>query len=118
MKVSFKDFGPHVPDKDRYERGIDYLHHDFDLELDDAFYLVSQLKHNRSSVAIYTTSTVLDFSIDRDGLNLQIDGDSTWVASDLDLDVAKEILKACYEGCEDFGTTIPGTTIEWDAYFG
>ena len=118
MKVSFKDFGPHVPDKDRYERGIDYLHHDFDLELDDAFYLVSQLKHNRSSVAIYTTSTVVDFLIDRDGLNVQIDGNSTWVASDLDLDVAKEILKATYAGCEDFGTTIPGTTIEWDAYFG
>ena len=94
MKVSFKDFGPHVPDKDRYECGIDYLHHDLDLELEDAFYLVSQLKHNRSSVAIYTTSTVVDFSIDRDGLSVQIDGDSTWVASDLDLDVAKEILKA------------------------
>ena len=118
MKVSFKDFGPKVPDKDRYERGIDYLHHDFDLELDDAFYLISQLKHNRSSVAIYTTSAVVDFFIDRDGLNVQIDGDSTWVASDLDLDVAKEILNATYEGCEDFGTKIPGTTIEWDAYFG
>jgi hypothetical protein len=118
MKVSFKDFGPHVPDKDRYECGIDYLHHDFDLELDDAFYLVSHLKHNHSSVAIYAGPTVLDFSIDRDGLNVQIEGDSTWVASDLALDVAKEILKAAYDGCEDFGTTIPGTTIEWDAYFG
>ena len=40
------------------------------------------------------------------------------MASDLALDVAKEILKAAYDGCEDFGTTIPGTTIEWDAYFG
>jgi len=118
MKVSFKDFGPHVPDKDRYERGIDYLYQHFDLELDDAFYLLSQLKHNHSSVAIYTASTVVNFSIDRDGLNVQIDGICTWVASDLDLDVAKEILKAVYEGCEDFGTTIPGTTIEWDAYIG
>jgi hypothetical protein len=118
MKVTFKDFSPNVPDKDRYERGIDYLHHDFDLKLEEAFYLVSQLKHNRSSVAIYTPSAVVDFFIDRDGLHVQIDGNSTWAASDLDFDVAKEILRAAYEGCEDFGTTIPGTTIEWGAYFG
>jgi hypothetical protein len=118
MEVSFKDFGPHVPDKDRYERGIDYLRHDFDLEFEEAVYLVSQLKHNHSSVFIYTTSTAVGFFVDSNQLHVQIDGYSTWCASDVDLAVAKEILKAAYEGCEDFGTTIPGTTIEWDAYFG
>ena len=116
MKVSFKEFSSNVPDKDRYELGIDYLHHDFDLELEEAFYLVSQLKHNRSSVAIYTPSAVVDFFIDRDGLHVQIDGNSTWASSDFD--AAREILRAAYEGCEDFGTTIPGTTIEWGSYFG
>ena len=31
MYVSFKDFGANVPQKDRHERGVDYLWHEFDL---------------------------------------------------------------------------------------
>ncbi len=89
----------------------------FDLEFEDAFYLIKQLKRNRSSVAIYAPLATVDFFISNDALEVQIDGDSTWVASDLDLEVAREILRATYEGCEDFGSQIPGTNREWDAYF-
>ena len=116
MNVSFKDFGANVPDKDRYERGVDYLWHEFDLEFEDAFYLVRQLKNNRSSVMICTPSAVVDFYIFNDELNVQIDADGFWHASNLGLDTAKEILKVAFEGCEHFGEYIPGTNLNWDVY--
>ncbi|HEX8289122.1 MAG TPA: hypothetical protein VF556_14055 [Pyrinomonadaceae bacterium] len=117
MNVSFKDFSSYVPDKERYERGVDYLCHDLDLEFEDAFYLIKTLKHNHSSIAVYTPSAVVSFFIFDNALHVQIDGDSTWAASDLDLNVAKEILRVAWEGCEDFGSQIPGTNQEWGAYF-
>jgi len=117
MNVSFKDFSRDVPEKDRYEQGVDYLRHDFDLGLEDAFYLVSHLKRERSSVTIYAPSVDVEFFMFSGKLHVQIGGYSTWAASDLELDVAKEILRATYEGREDFGTTIPGTNNEWGAYF-
>lgn len=116
MNISFKDFGANVPDKDRYERGVDYLCHEFDLEFEDAFYLVKHLKNNRSSVTLYAPSAVVDYYIFDDALNVQIDGDGFWHASNLDLDTAKGILRVAFEGCEHFGEQIPGTTRAWDVY--
>lgn len=116
MNVGFQDFSPNIPDKDRYENGVDYLWHDFDLEFEDAFYLIKQLKNNRSSVVIYSFSAVVDFYIFDDALHVQIDGDGFWHASDFDLEIAREILRVTYEGYADFGTHIPGTCREWDAY--
>ena len=116
MNVSFNDFGAKVPDKDRYERGVDYLWHEFDLEFEDAFYLIKSLKNNRSSVMICAPSAVVDFYIFDDELNVQIDGDGFWHGSNLDLDTAREILRVAVEGCEHFGERIPGTNLEWDVY--
>jgi hypothetical protein len=116
MNVSFTDFGANVPNKDRYERGIDYLWHEFDLEFEDAFNLISQLKNNRSSVTVCTPSAIVDFYIFHGELNAQIDADGFWHASNLDLDTAKEILKVASEGCENFGEYIPGTNLNWDVY--
>ena len=116
MNVSLKDFGANVPDKDRYERGIDYLWHEFDLEFEDAFYLVKQLKNNRSSVMVCTPSAIVDFYIFNDELNVQIDADGFWHGSNLDLDTAKEILRVAFKGCEHFGEYIPGTNRNWDVY--
>ena len=116
MNVSLKDFGANVPDKARYERGVDYLWHEFDLGFEDAFYLVKQLKNNRSSVTICAPSAIVDFYIFDDELNVQIDADGFWHASNLDLDTAKAILRAAFEGCEHFGEQIPGTNLTWDVY--
>ena len=116
MNVSLKDFGANVPDKGCYERGIDYPWHEFDLEFEDAFYLVKHLKNNHSSVAICAPSAIVDFYIFNDELNVQIDGDGFWHASNLDMDTAKEILRIASEGCEQFGEVIPGTNHDWDVY--
>jgi hypothetical protein len=116
MNVSFQDFSPNLPDKERYERGVDYLWHDFDLEFEDAFHLIKPLKNNRSSVIIYSPSAAVDFYIFDGMLCVQIDGDGFWHETNIDLKIAKEILKATYESCADFGTQIPGTNQQWEAY--
>ncbi|MEZ5429483.1 MAG: hypothetical protein R2747_24780 [Pyrinomonadaceae bacterium] len=117
MKVSFKDFGANVPVKQKYECGVDYLWHDFDLAFEDAFYLVEKLKNNHSSVIVFTLWAAVDFYFFNDALHVQIDtATGFWHESSLDLPVAKEILKVAWAGCEHFGSQIPGTVREWDAY--
>lgn len=116
MNVSLKDFGAHVPDKDRYERGVDYLLHEFDLGFEDAFYLVKCLKNNRSSVTVCAPAAVVDFYVFSGELNVQIDGDRFWHGSKLDLDTAREILRVAAEGCGDFGERMPGMGLAWDVY--
>ena len=117
MIVNFKDFSQNVPYKQWYEECIDYLHHSFDLEFEDAFYLVQHLKREHSSVCIIASEAIVDFIIFNNALTVQIDGLSTWFGENLDLDVAKEILRVAWDGCEDFGSQIPGTDREWDVHF-
>lgn len=116
MNISFQDFGVNVPEKDRYERGVDYLLHEFDLEFEDALYLVKQLRNNRSSVTIYAPSAIVDFYIFDNELNVQIDGDGFWHASNLDPDTAEQIMRVAFDGCEHFGEHIPSTNRNWDVY--
>jgi hypothetical protein len=101
MKVRFSNFNPNTPIKKRYEYIVDYISHDFDLEFEDAFYLIKQLKHNRSSVIIFGQA-VADFLIYDNALDVQIDTDRFWYAQNIDLHSAEEILKATYQGCEKF----------------
>jgi hypothetical protein len=117
MKVNFTDFNRNTPTKDRYEYVIDYISHDFDLEFEDAFYLIKQLKHNRSSVVIYGES-IVDFNIYDDFLHVEIDGDGFWFAENIDLEIAKEVLRKAYEGCKYFGKYLPNTTREWESWTG
>jgi hypothetical protein len=118
MNISFDDYGSNVPRKERYERGIDYLSHEFDLGFEDAFYLVSHLKNNRSSVSICAPAAIVEFYVFDNELNVQIDGYGSgfWHASNLDLPTAREILRVASDGCEDFGARIHGTNREWDVY--
>ena len=115
MEVSFTDFNPNTPTKDRYEYVIDYISHDFDLEFEDVFYLIKQLKHNRSSVVVYAEA-IADFHIFDNALHIQIDGFGFWYADNIDLEMANRILRMIYNGCEEFGKYIPNTNIEWGAW--
>lgn len=116
MKVGFQDFSPNIPNKDRYESGVDYLWHDFDLEFEDTFYLIKQLKTNRSRVIVYAPSAIVDFYLFDNMLCVQIDGDGFWHETNVDLETAQEILRVTFEGCEDFGSQISGTNREWECY--
>lgn len=116
MKVSFQDFSPNTPDKDCYERGVDYLWHDFDLNLEDTFYLIEKLKTNRSSVIVYFPLASVDFHLFDNMLCVQIDADGFWFGENINLEMAKEILKVAFEGCSYFGSRIPNTNREWEAY--
>lgn len=116
MKVSFQDFRPDVPAKNSYISGVDYIWHDLDLEFEEAFHLIKQLKIHRSCLTVYNSSSCVAFYLFDGGLHVQIDGDGFWVAEDVDLQVAREILKVTYADCDDFGTHVPGTNYEWEAY--
>lgn len=116
MNISFQDFSPNIVDKDHYEYGVDYLSYEFNLELEDAFHLLTQLKNNKSNVIAYAPSTVVDFYIFDNMLCVQIDSVGFWHQTNISLEVAKKILKATFEGCEDFGSQIPGTSDEWECY--
>jgi hypothetical protein len=115
MKISFIDFNPHAPVKDRYEYVIDYISQDFDLDRDETFYLIQQLKHDRSSVVVYGEA-IADFQIYDNALHVQIDGDGFWFAENISLEIAEKILTATFEGCKYFGQYIPETNREWEAY--
>lgn len=106
---------PNTPLKDRYEYVVDYISHDFDLAFEDAFYLIKQLKHNRSSVLIFAEA-IADFHIYDDVLHVQIDGDGFWYAENIDLDMANAILRMVYNNYGDFGKFIPNTSREWEAW--
>ena len=116
MNVGFQIFSPDVPAKDFYERGVDYLLQDFDLEFEDAFNLLKQLKTNRSSVVVYAPSVIVDFYLFDNMLCVQIDGDGFWHESNLDLETAKEILRVAFDGCDDFGSQVPGTNRQWEGH--
>src|SRR2546422_4706003 len=118
MEVRFDDFGANVPRKPRYVRGVDFLAHEFDLDVEDTFYLVTHLKNNRSSVCVFTDSAMVDFYVFDGELNVQIDGTGSgfWHGSSLDQPTAKAVLKVAFEGRGDFGWQIPGTNRPWDVY--
>lgn len=115
MKVDFTDFNPNAILKDRYEYGIDYILHNFDLNFEDTYYLVKQLKHNTNSVVVYAES-IADFHLFDEALHVQIDGQGFWFAENIDLEIAGKILKAVFEGCEYFGQYILETKKEWEAW--
>lgn len=115
MKVSFIEFNPNVPVKEHYDYIADYVSTDFDLGLEETYQLIEQLKHNRSSVIVFAEANT-DFHIHDGGLCVQIDGAGFWFAENITLEIAKDILKLTFEGCDYFGQYITGTSKEWEAY--
>ena len=119
MKVSFTDFGKDIPKKNLYQQGVDFLQHGFDLEFDDALYLLKNLKNHRSNILIDAASASLDFYIEFDNtLWVEIygyDNSVSWAVSEIDVEIGEEILKMAFDGRE-FGNSIPTTEREWDAY--
>lgn len=115
MEITFTDFNPNAPIKNQYDYITDYISHDFDLEFEEAFYLIKQLKHNQSSVVVYGKAFA-DFHIYDDLLHVQIDGLGFWFAENIDLKTARSILKLTFEGCDYFSQYLPDTNKEWEAY--
>ena len=118
MKVIFDHFSPDAVERERYQQGVDYLSHDFDLEFDDTLYLLTNLKNHRSKLLVTVPEVHLNFYIESDGsLRVEIDDYKTglWADSEVDLRVATEILRMAFAG-ESFRETIPTTDREWDAY--
>jgi len=120
MKMQLTHYKPGIPPKSFYQQGVDYLQQEFDLEFEDALYLLKELKNHRDNLWVDAPSAVLDFYIEDDGsLWVEIYGltNSLWAISEIDLSISEEILSIAYEG-EAFGEQIPTTDRTWDAYSG
>jgi hypothetical protein len=115
MEITFIDFNPNTPIKNKYDYITDYISHDFDLEFEDAFFLIKQLKQNRSSIVVYGKA-ITEFHIYDNLLHVQIEGSGFWFAENIDLKTARIILKLTFEGCDYFGQYLPHTNKEWEAY--
>ena len=113
-------YKPGIPPKSFYQQGVDYLQQEFDLEFEDALYLLKELKNHRDNLWVDAPSAVLDFYIEDDGsLWVEIYGltNSLWAISEIDLSIGEKILSIAYEG-EAFGEQMPTTDRTWDAYSG
>ena len=119
MKVSFTHYSPHAPTRKLYQRGVDYLQHDFDLEYEDALHLLKELRNPRSSLWVDAPACSLDFHIaGDDSLWVEVYGNNgLWAVSEIAPAVGAEILRIAFEGGE-FGELIPTTDRTWDAYSG
>ena len=118
MKVILDHFSPDAVERERYQEGIDYLRHNFDLEFDDTLYLLINLKNHRSRLFIFVPKVHLHFYIEYYGsLRVEVDDyeSGLWADTEVDLGIATEILRMAFAG-ESFGEAIPTTDREWDAY--
>ncbi|HEV8371130.1 MAG TPA: hypothetical protein VGQ39_24515 [Pyrinomonadaceae bacterium] len=117
MKVTLKQFSAAAPLRERYQEGVDYLSQEFDLELNDAVYLMGELKNHRSSLSVQGGNNSAEFYVESDSsLRVEIYGDDGfWSDTEVDFEKASEILRMVHTG-ESFGNLIPTTQREWDAY--
>ena len=118
MKVIFDHFSSGAVERERYQEGVDYLSHNFDLEFDDTLYLLTNLKNHRSRLLVTVPKVQLHFYIEYDrSLRVEIDDYETglWADTEVDLRIATEILRMAFAG-ESFREVIPTTDREWDAY--
>src|SRR5678810_1240639 len=67
MKVSFTHFSPNAVVRVHYQRGVDYLEHNFDLEFNDTLYLLRELRNDRSSLSVTAPTCHLNFYVESDG---------------------------------------------------
>jgi hypothetical protein len=119
MKVQVTHYRPGLPEKSFYQRGVDYLRHEFDLEFADTLGLLKELKDQQGRLEIDTPSAGLEFYIAPDNsLWVEIYGENgLWAISEIDLGIGEEILRIAYQG-GDLGEQMPTTNRTWDAYSG
>ena len=117
MKVSFTHFSPNAVVRVHYQRGVDYLEHNFDLEFNDTLYLLRELRNDRSSLSVTAPKCHLNFYVESDGsLRVEIDGvNGLWADPGVEVEVAVKILRMAFAD-QEFGKFIPTTNREWDAY--
>ena len=119
MKAWYTHFSPNAVIRERYQRGVDYLEHEFDLGFDDTLYLLKELKPDRDSLSLQSSDHTVRFYFESDQtLWVEVDDiNGLWAVSEINLDVGTAILRIAFDGGK-FGEHIPTTDREWDAYSG
>lgn len=117
MKLTFEEYKPGTPERERYELGVDYFEHQQEVNPEEAFEFVERLNHERDRIYIRDPeSDLLDIWKEEDGtLWVEIMGDNFWATSAVSTDSLKEII-GMVSRREPFNDYIPGTDQIWDAY--
>jgi len=116
MKATLHKFKSGVPQRDLYAKGEDFEELEIEVDCTEAKELLRQLTLQRDSVYLDVGNSSVFFNMESDaGLWVEITSDTLWATSDIDIDIAEQIIEHAYEG-KDFTKHIPTTNREWDAY--
>lgn len=117
MQLTFHAFAPGAPRQTLYQRGVDYLAHEYDVSPQEAYNFIEKLDDPRDSFHLHDPEGYLlhVWKEEDQSLWVEIQGMDFWAISEVSLDAAKAILDMVARR-ESFGDYVPTTGHIWDAY--
>jgi len=115
MKLTLHSYESDVPAKKRYEPGVDYQVFESDVGPDEAISYFERLIYPRDSFYLEVPEYITDFWKHEGAVWVEIAGADFWATSEVSRDEDEAIIEALSRG-ERFGSRIPVTGREWDAY--
>ena len=115
MKLTLHSFKSDVLPEKVCQPGVDYVVSESDVELDEALAFLDRLIYPRDSFYLEVPEYILDFWKHDGAIWVEIAGVDFWASSEVSREEAKAIIEALGRG-EEFGSLIPATRREWDAY--
>ena len=97
-----------------------YVEHIYEVDLQEAFLLLEELKNSNTSLHIKSEFFVIDFQyLSETSFEVEIYDirDGFWAISEIDMVVARNIVEMI-SADEKFGEHVPTTNEIWDAYGG
>ena len=115
MKLTLHNFVSDPPREKICQAGVDYLVHECDVSAEEAFAFFDRLVRPRDRFSLEAPDCSLDFWKDGQAIWVEVTCAELWATSEVSLGEARAIIEALYRA-EVFGSHIPRTTREWDAY--
>ena len=115
MKLTLHSFRSDVPREKVCQPGVEYVVSESNVEPDEALAFFDRLIYPRDSFYLEVPEYILDFWNHDGAIWVEVTGADFWATSEVSRDEAKAIIKMLGRG-EKFGSLIPATGREWDAY--
>lgn len=115
MKLTLHSFKSDVPREWVCQPGVEYQVFESDVGPDEALTFFDRLIYPRDSFYLEVPEYIVNFRRHQGVSWVEITGADLWATSEVSLEEAKAIMEALHRG-EMFGSHIPATDREWDAY--
>jgi hypothetical protein len=115
MRLTLHSFTSDVPSEKICQPGVEYQVHESDVTPDEALTFFGKLTRPRDSFYLETPECLLDFWKHEGAIWTEVTSAEFWATSEVSCDEAKAIIETLGRG-EEFGSRIPATGREWDAY--